>query len=126
MLIPAPLGDVVDRVTICVLKTRRIADPARVAHAARELDALRRAWTAEGLPPMETLPATARLAEVNGRLWDVEDALRACERAGDFGDEFVELARSVYKLNDERAAHKRAINEQLGSELVEVKSYTDY
>lgn len=126
MLVPAPLGDVVDRVTICILKTERITDPTRVAHARNELAALRDAWNAEGLPPMATLPAYARLAEVNGQLWEVEDDLRACERDGDFGDRFVQLARSVYKLNDQRAAHKRAINEQLGSDLVEVKSYEAY
>ena len=126
MLIPAPLGDVVDRVTICELKTERISDPDRVQHAQNELEALQGAWKAEGLPPMRTLPAYAKLVEVNGKLWEVEDDLRDCERDGQFGDRFVQLARSVYKLNDQRAAHKRAINEQLGSDLVEVKSYKPY
>ena len=63
---------------------------------------------------------------VNETLWQIEDDIRDCERAKDFGSRFVELARSVYINNDERAAIKRQINEALGSELVEEKSYADY
>ncbi len=66
------------------------------------------------------------LAEVNEKLWVVEDELREHERRGDFGPGFVRLARSVYHLNDGRASRKRAINVALGSELVEEKSYADY
>ena len=121
--IPASFGDAVDRIAICRLKTERIADPERVRHARRELDAILRSWRDHGLPPLDTLPVARELAEINGRLWEVEDALRACERDGDFGPRFVELARSVYRLNDRRAACKRRINAELGSELVEVKSY---
>lgn len=126
MLVPAPLGDVVDRVTICLLKTERITDPARLEYARRELAALRSAWDAEGLPAMESLAAWGPLLAVNAELWQVEDDLRDCERARDFGPRFVELARSVYRLNDRRAVHKREINDALGSELVEVKSYAAY
>ena len=63
---------------------------------------------------------------VNETLWQIEDDIRDCERAKDFGPRFIELARSVYINNDERAAIKRQINEALGSELVEEKSYSDY
>lgn len=126
MLVPAPLGDVVDRITICRLKTERISDPARLAHARRELTALTEAWRAEGHPEVESLQAWAPLLAVNAALWEVEDLLRDCERQGDFGPRFVELARSVYRLNDQRAVHKRAINDALGSDLVEVKSYAAY
>ena len=65
-----------------------------------------------------------QLKTVNATLWDVEDELRACEQTNDFGGRFVELARSVYRLNDERAALKRAVNEGLGSEFIEEKSFT--
>ncbi len=60
---------------------------------------------------------------MNERLWDIEDGIRECERAGDFGPKFVELARSVYFNNDHRAAIKRRINMLLGSKLIEEKSY---
>ena len=126
MKVDIPLGDVVDRVTICAIKTRRITDPTAVAHAQRELDTLRAAWKAEGYPPMEDVGDFATLARINEELWQVEDALRDCERQRDFGETFVTLARSVYTLNDQRALQKRRINDELGSDLVEVKSYAAY
>jgi hypothetical protein len=121
-----PLGDVVDKITILRIKARRIADPAKVANVRRELDVLEAAWAAAGHPSLDRLANAAALAEVNEQLWDVEDALREHERRGDFGPEFVRLARSVYHLNDGRAARKRAINLELGSALVEEKSYAGY
>lgn len=121
--VPFSYGDVVDRVTILELKAQRLADPARRANVERELALLRARWATAGLP---TPPETAALREVNTALWEVEDALRRLEAAGDFGPAFVELARRVYHLNDQRAALKRAVNLGLGSGLVEEKQYTAY
>jgi len=126
MKIEASLGDVVDRVTILDIKRSRLRDPGQRLNVDREHAALHQGWAATALPPMHTLDAWAGLQQVNEALWEVEDDLRDHERRGDFGPEFVRLARSVYHLNDRRAALKRAINEALGSELVEEKSYADY
>jgi hypothetical protein len=123
--VEASYGDVVDRVTILRLKAERISDSGRLAHVRAERDALVDAWKAEGLPSIDALPETGPLAAVNARLWDVEDALRRFERENRFDEAFVALARSVYALNDERAAWKRAINERLASPIVEVKSYAE-
>ena len=123
MKVDVPLGDVVDRVTIDRIKEARIGDAQRLLHVRNELSALVGAWAEAGLPEMTTLDDYDALARVNQQLWDVEDGLRELEAQQDFGSRFVELARSVYKLNDRRAALKRAINLALGSELVEVKSY---
>ena len=123
MLVEVPLGDVVDRVTILLLKERHLSDEGALANVRRELTALGQAWRGEGHAPMQRLPQWAELSEVNGALWSVEDALREHEVEGDFGPEFVALARSVYQLNDRRAALKRAISLSLGSQLVEEKSY---
>jgi hypothetical protein len=123
MKVRCALGDVVDRVTILRIKEARLANPEAVANVRRELAALLEDWAGEGLPPMESLADLAGLASVNERLWEVEDALRDHERRGDFGAAFVERARSVYRLNDERAALKRRINLALGSAIVEEKSY---
>ena len=125
MKVQLPLGDVVDKVTILLLKQEHIADAAKQANVRRELEVLRAAWAAEGLPPMPTLEAWEGLCAVNAQLWKVEDDLREHEARRAFGQRFVDLARSVYKLNDQRAAFKRAINDALGSELVEEKSYQD-
>ncbi len=126
MKVEMPLGDVVDRVTILLIKEARIADPQKVANVKRELAALREAWAEEGHTPMDQLADWAGLCAVNAQLWDVEDDLRDLERRQSFGPEFVALARSVYRLNDGRADRKRAINIALGSRLVEEKSYADY
>jgi hypothetical protein len=126
MKVEMSLGDVVDRVTILLIKSERFDDPAKLANVHNELEALRSAWTAEGQPPMEGLADWAGLRTVNEKLWDVEDLLREHERRADFGADFVALARSVYHLNDRRAARKRAINTALGSRLIEEKSYADY
>jgi hypothetical protein len=82
---------------------------------------------AEAVPPSEELTRLQeQLRAVNERLWQVEDALRLCEREGDFGGRFVELARSVYHNNDERARLKRSINEVLGATSAEQKLYAAY
>jgi hypothetical protein len=123
MRIPSSPGDALDRLTILTLKTQRVADPARRAVAQRHHDALRQAWLDQGLPPPEQVDGHDRLLAVNGELWEVEDVLRAHEARGDFGERFIQLARSVYRLNDRRAALKAEIDARLGAEHPEVKSY---
>lgn len=126
LLVPASLGDVIDRLTILAIKQERLSDPGARANVAREHDALVAAWAAEALPECRSLPEWAELAAVNQALWDVEDELRACEAARSFGDGFVEKARSVYLINDRRAAIKRRVNTRLGSDLVEEKQHPTY
>ena len=126
MLVELPLAEVIDKITILEIKQARIKDPARLTNVHAELAALRGAWAQAGHPYLHELHEAGELAEVNGQLWDVEDALRELEAAADFGPGFVQLARSVYHLNDRRAALKKALNLRLGSRLVEEKSYADY
>jgi len=122
--VPVSPGELLDKLSILRLKAARIAEPEKLANVQRELALLESAWR-------EAVPAsTARLGEeeaalarVNAALWDIEDALRECEAAQRFDAEFVALARSVYRHNDERAAIKRRVNSKLGSELIEEKSY---
>ena len=123
MEIPVPLGDVVDKITILRLKVARLERPEARAAAVAELEALQARWTGAGHPPLESF---AELQSVNERLWEVEDQLRRHEADRDFGPKFIARARSVYLLNDQRAALKRAINDALGSELIEQKHYVDY
>ncbi len=126
MKVEMSLGDVVDRITILRIKVERIGDAARRENVRRELAVLEAAWSDAGLPALEGLADWAPLSAVNARLWAIEDALRDRERARDFGPAFVEDARAVYHLNDERAALKRRLNLLLGSEIVEEKSYAAY
>jgi len=126
MKVELPHGEVVDKVAILVIKEERIDDAEKVEHVRNELKVLRDAWAEAGFADMTTLEDWQPLLEVNGKLWTVEDEIRECERGGDFGEKFIELARSVYRLNDIRAKHKRNISVALGSKLLEQKSYKPY
>ena len=123
--VPVSPGEVIDKITILEIKSERIADEAKLANVRRELTLLETTW-AEAAPPVDIQAERANLKKVNEALWDIEDAIRIEEKQRRFGERFIELARSVYVRNDERAAVKRRINEKLGSELVEEKSYEDY
>jgi hypothetical protein len=119
-------GEFLDKITILKIKTERITDPDKLRNINHELDVYRQAWVDSPLSQKNVSVNLASLKQVNEKLWDIEDQLREMEAQKRFDDDFVQLARSVYKLNDERAAIKRELNEILGSKLVEEKSYTEY
>jgi post-segregation antitoxin (ccd killing protein) len=126
ILVEVAPGELIDRMTILVIKTERIADAAKLANVRIELETLQWARDA-GVPASDELDRlTAELKAVNEKLWEIEDDIRDCERAQDFGSRFIELARAVYVTNDQRAALKRQINDLLGSRIVEEKSYASY
>ncbi len=126
VMTPVSWGEVIDKITILEIKAKRFNDPAKLANVRKELGMLAAVRERE-FPGHRALAALAGLLEgVNGKLWDIEDDIRECERRKDFGPRFVELARSVYFTNDERAQLKRQVNDLLGSELVEEKSYAAY
>ncbi len=119
-------GELLDKITILELKLERIGDEAKLANVRIEHETLN-ATRGETLPASAELDALVTdLKRVNGQLWEIEDDIRDCERQKDFSDTFIQLARAVYINNDERANLKRAINELLGSRLVEEKSYAAY
>ncbi|MEM7060694.1 MAG: DUF6165 family protein [Pseudomonadota bacterium] len=119
-------GELIDKITILEIKAERIEDPEKVSNVRVELKTLEACRDAT-VPTSDDLDRlTGELRKINETLWVIEDDIRDCERDGDFGDKFVELARSVYKTNDVRAALKRDINMLLGSRLVEEKSYQPY
>ena len=121
--VPISPGELLDKLTILRLKAERIAEAAKRANVARELALLEEIWRREVPAASELREEEEALARVNAALWDVEDALRQCEAAARFDAEFVALARSVYRHNDERAALKRRVNQKLGSTLIEEKAY---
>lgn len=125
--IPVSAGELIDRIVILRLKQARIRDRRKLANVNSELANVE-AVCARTIGPPEAAPSRVRervaaLAEANRRIWDVEDELRALERAGDFGSRFVEAARQVYRLNDERHRLKRALSEDHGSGILEEKSH---
>ncbi len=123
---PVSYGELIDKITILEIKSRRIGDAAKLANVRNELDLLNATWANDAASQADIADERARLLAVNELLWDIEDRIRLKERAQAFDQEFIELARAVYFRNDERAAFKREINLKLGSQLVEEKSYQDY
>ena len=123
ILAPVSLGELVDKITILDIKNEHLQGPA-LANVQRERQALGR--TLDALPLTVEPALVEELRATNASLWSVEDALREHERRQDFGEAFVELARSVYRLNDRRAALKKRINLLAGSALIEEKSYAAY
>ena len=123
--VPVSVGELLDKISILRIKTQRIADAAKVANVQKELDALDAEVAAMDVERGLVEGFLEELEEINGELWVIEDDIRACEARQDFGEEFIRLARAVYRTNDVRAKIKKRANEATGSELTEEKSYVD-
>lgn len=124
--IPVSVGELFDKQTILQIKCERIADVAKRAYAAHELELLARRADdiLDGCAVRaDIMKLVGELHAVNAELWDLENTVRACERAGCFDGTFVAAARRIYGGNDRRAAIKLRINTLLGSDIVEVKSH---
>ena len=123
MKIEVSNGEIADKLTIIELKLSKIRDEAKLINLRNEYSVVSEA--------MSTImdkshPLYRQLFELNSKLWQIEDHIRDLERARDFGDDFIQTARSVYMINDDRSDIKRKINETTGSKLFEEKSYEDY
>lgn len=115
MLVEISKGELIDKITILEIKNEKITDREKLKNVRHELETIQKL----------EFPTSVKekLIEVNRKLWDVEDDLRLLEKMGKFDDEFIEKARSVYKLNDERSRLKKIINIEEGSNIVEEKSH---
>ena len=125
VLVPISVGELIDKIVILEIKSERIKNANQLANIANELGALRAVRLGD-VDRARLDALSAELKRVNANLWDVEDSIRECDARGDFGDNFIELARAVYRFNDERARLKKAINVESGSRLVEEKSYRSF
>lgn len=126
VLVETSVGDLIDKITILQIKLERIQDPSKRENIAKEfakLEEVRRKAIGESA---ELSRLGGLLKGVNEELWDLEDRIRDLERVGDFEEDFVGVARKIYRTNDRRAALKKEINALSGSEIVEEKSYADY
>jgi len=125
VMVPISVGELIDKIVILEIKSERIKNANQLANIANELGALRAVRLGD-VDRARLDALSAELKRVNAKLWEVEDSIRECDARGDFGDDFIELARSVYRFNDERARLKKAINVESGSRLVEEKSYKSF
>ena len=124
--IPVAPGELIDKITILEIKSRRIRDESKLRNVRHELELLNAVWGEMGECASDISDLRRQLAGINEKLWQLEDDIRELEGRGDFGERFVELARSVYRTNDQRVSIKREINTCLHSDIMEEKSYTDY
>lgn len=124
--VPVSPGEVLDKITILEIKSERISDAVKLANVKRELELLQASWQ-QSVDEDETVNRIhAELKTINEALWKIEDDIRDKERAREFDQAFIDLARSVYVTNDKRADAKKELNLYLGSEIVEEKSYQNY
>ena len=125
ILVPVAAGELIDKITILEIKMVKLNDAKQTKNVKKELNYLLEVFEQQFDDDiLEQLKGDLR--KINEALWVIEDDLRCMERRGDFGVDFIELARSVYKKNDRRAALKKEINMLLGSEIIEEKSYQAY
>jgi len=124
--VPVSWGEVIDKLTILEIKNEKLAAEAALANVRRELELLSAVIPDRLNQDARLTELTDGLRAVNRALWVIEDDIRDKESKQEFDDAFIALARSVYRRNDERAAIKREINDLLGSEIVEEKSYQAY
>mgnify|MGYP001342961002 FL=1 len=116
-------GELIDKITILEIKKNKIKDEDKLNEVQKELSSLTQTLD-KFIPKKDKIMSFKQnLKEINLKLWEIEDSKRKAEKDRDFGQNFIELARNVYKLNDERAKIKLAINNSLGSNIKEVKSY---
>jgi hypothetical protein len=127
MKIEVSNGEILDKITILVIKSKKITDPIKLKNINVELDELVPFLDIVGYKTNVTVyDLVTELETVNEKLWVVEDKLRDKERSKQFDEEFIQLARDVYFTNDERARIKKRLNEVTYSKLVEEKSYQKY
>ena len=129
ILIETSLGELIDKISILEIKGDKIKDNINKKEIAKEYTSLTNALTKIKLSSDERTRINnfiIKLKEINIRLWNVENEKRLAEKNKNFDKKFIEHARNVYKLNDERAKVKRQVNESFGSNIKEVKKYTEY
>ncbi|MBL6929718.1 MAG: hypothetical protein ISR44_11150 [Rhodospirillales bacterium] len=119
-------GELIDKITILEIKLDNSPDPAKRQNIETELATLSATRDQSVTASDELSQLTDALKSINQTLWRVEDDIRDLERAKDFGERFIELARAVYQTNDKRSALKRDINDLTGSRIVEEKLYAEY
>ena len=124
--VPVSPGEVLDKITILEIKSERMSDSEKTAHVKAELSLLRETWADCVVEDRVIKDLYLQLKDLNEALWEIEDDIRKKERAREFDERFIELARSVYLTNDRRSKVKRDLNLHLGSAIIEEKSYQDY
>ena len=123
--IPSSLGELIDKISILIIKKNNINDEKKISYIVEELEALNKTLESV-ISKSKVEDYIKKLIDINSKLWKIEDDIRECERKNSFDEKFIELARSVYITNDKRSDIKLEINNKFGSKIIEVKSYKAY
>lgn len=121
--VPTSIGELLDKISILQIKKNTIKEIDKLKHVNNELVKLQLVLDSTKIPSSQIEEYLNQLKDINFKLWNLEDEIRGCEKNNFFEDKFIQLARSVYKINDQRAKIKLRINKEFDSEIVEVKSY---
>ncbi len=126
LLTPVSHGDVIDKITILQIKSKKINDKNKLRNVENELQVLLPLIKKKQFSNLKVLSLTEQLKNINLKIWEIEDKIRNKELKKLFDQEFIELARSIYRNNDKRAEIKKQINILTGSDILEEKSYNKY
>ena len=124
--VPISLGELFDKISILEIKNKKILNESKILNIEKELNGLKKVLDELNINLSETNNLYNKLYKINLTLWEIEDSIRVLEKNKDFEEKFIELARAVYKTNDQRFEVKNDINKLFNSEYVEEKSYEDY
>ena len=124
--LPVSIGELIDKISILLIKKNNIKDQNKIIYIDKELLSLQKILNDAKLNSNKIDLYLQQLNDINSKLWDIEDRIRDFEKNNVFDKNFIELARSVYKNNDIRAKIKKNINKEFNSEIIEVKSYHNY
>ena len=124
--VPTSLGDLIDKISILLIKKNKMHEKRKLKYVNTELNKLKLVLDSTKIKKSKIKPYINKLKDINLKLWDIEDRIRECERNNIFNNKFIQLARSIYMFNDQRAKIKLSINNKFGSTIVEVKSYQEY
>ena len=122
---PVSLGELLDKISILIIKEKNIVDTQKQYHIKNELDFLNKTLE-NSISRSQVKEYIEKLIDINSELWLIEDDIRDCERIKKFDQKFIDLARAIYIKNDRRSEIKLEINKKFGSKIVEVKSYEKY
>ena len=119
-------GELLDKLSILEIKLNKIKNPALLQEIKKDYNIINEAKNKNINSSNEINVLYTDLKKINEQLWEIEDKIRLCEKNSDFKDKFIQLARDVYFTNDKRSKTKNKINKILGSNIKEVKQYTEY
>ena len=126
ILVEVSVGELLDKLSILEIKKLKIKDNKNLKFIDDEYDILNNQFKNKIKIDDKIIELFNSLKYINGKLWDIENEKRLCEKNSDFGEKFIKLSRDVHFLNDERAKIKLEINNKTGSKIKEIKEYTKY